>query len=130
MYDNTLIYNIFKNLVGFKEDVTNYPLARQTSGFLTVGRTYKIITYITDDNFLNVGATLNATGQIFVATGTTPTKWTKLSVLQDQFLLTSNSGLYVNELSGINFENILKEFFLKNLNYFLLNNLDFFLFIL
>lgn len=106
MYNNTSIYNAFKSLVGYKEDVINYPFGRQTSGSLVVGKTYKILTYITNDDFLNVGATANITGNTFVATGTTPTHWTHLSLLQDQTLVTSTSELYVNDLSGINFENI------------------------
>jgi hypothetical protein len=45
-----------------------------TSGNLTIGVWYKIIVLGTGD-FTNVGATQNALGQCFMATGTTPTTW-------------------------------------------------------
>jgi hypothetical protein len=51
-----------------------------TSGTLTIGKRYKIVDWITDDDFVNVGGT-NADGTIFVATGTTPTKWTNSSTV-------------------------------------------------
>ncbi len=35
-----------------------------------------------DDDFTNVGAVANATGQFFIATGTTPASWTQSSVLE------------------------------------------------
>lgn len=50
-------------------------------GPLETGRWYKITDYIADDDFINVGAASNATGVIFQATGTTPTKWTNFSKL-------------------------------------------------
>lgn len=52
-----------------------------TSGTLTVGVTYKIITFVTGDVFTNVGAASNATDVVFTATGTTPTTWTHASTL-------------------------------------------------
>ena len=53
----------------------------QTSGALVVGVRYIITTYVSSDNFTNVGAGSNATGTIFVATGTTPTTYTHGSTL-------------------------------------------------
>lgn len=53
----------------------------QTSGTLTIGKKYQIITYTGTDDFTNVGAATNASGVIFVATGTTPAVWTNLSTL-------------------------------------------------
>lgn len=53
----------------------------QTSGTLLVGTTYTILLYVAGDDFSNVGGT-NATGSVFVATGTTPTVWTNNSQLQ------------------------------------------------
>jgi hypothetical protein len=53
-----------------------------TSGSLVIGLTYKIITFVTGDDFINVGATSNSTNNEFVATGTTPTVWTNSSTLQ------------------------------------------------
>jgi len=52
-----------------------------TSGTLTVGYHYRIKSYASGDNFTNVGCPQNATGQCFIATGTTPTTWTNGSVL-------------------------------------------------
>ena len=54
----------------------------QTSGTLTVGMRYRINTYNASDNFLNVGASSNASGVEFTAIGTTPTTWTASSILQ------------------------------------------------
>jgi hypothetical protein len=52
-----------------------------TSGLLVVGAKYKIVSYLGTDDFTNVGAASNATGVVFVASGTTPADWTALSVL-------------------------------------------------
>lgn len=52
-----------------------------TSGLLVTGAKYKIITFVAGDNFTNVGAGSNATGVVFVASGTTPTTWTNGSTL-------------------------------------------------
>jgi hypothetical protein len=100
MINYTNIQTAFTELVGYKEE-QEITLGRSDSGLLTVGRTYKILDYKATDNFINVGASANATGVIFVATGTTPTLWTNKSVLQDQLLVTSDSGLFVNDISGV-----------------------------
>ena len=52
----------------------------QTSGVLEVGVEYTILDFNTGDNFTNVGGT-NVTGNVFVATGTTPTTYTNGSTL-------------------------------------------------
>jgi len=52
----------------------------QTSGTLVIGKRYRINNWITDDDFTNVGGT-NEDGNEFVATGTTPTKWTNSSTV-------------------------------------------------
>lgn len=52
-----------------------------TSGTLTTGAKYKIVTFVALDVFTNVGAASNATGVVFTATGTTPTTWTHGSTL-------------------------------------------------
>lgn len=52
-----------------------------TSGSLVVGQRYIINSYQSADDFTNVGASSNATGIEFVATGTTPTTWTNSSVI-------------------------------------------------
>lgn len=53
----------------------------QSDGLLTVGVEYTIGSYSGGDDFTNVGATLNVTGEVFVATGTTPATWTNFSFL-------------------------------------------------
>jgi len=55
--------------------------ATATSGTLTIGKTYRLTDWITNDDFTNVGAASNADGVEFVATGTTPTTWTNSSVV-------------------------------------------------
>jgi hypothetical protein len=70
-----LIYNTTTN----KYEYNNTPL--QTSGLLTIGKVYHIYDYNVGDDFTNVGAASNATGEIFTATGTTPTTWTNGSSL-------------------------------------------------
>ncbi len=57
---------------------------RKTSGTLTVGKHYRIASYISDDDFANVGCPVNATGQCFIATDTTPTHWAHSSVLIEE----------------------------------------------
>lgn len=58
------------------------PTFIQTSGTLTVGRWYKITTYVSGDSFTNIGAASNATNQYFQATGATPTTWSNGSTLK------------------------------------------------
>lgn len=61
------------------------PAETATSGTLVIGIPYTITTFFAGDNFSNVGATVNATGNIFIATGTTPTTWTNGSTLTAAF---------------------------------------------
>lgn len=67
-----------------------------TSGSLVVGYRYIITTFVAGDNFTNVGAASNATGVVFVATGTTPTTWANGSTLtrQGSTLSLGASGMY------------------------------------
>lgn len=51
-----------------------------TSGTLTNGKRYLISTFNAGDDFTNIGGT-NLTGNVFTATGTTPTTWTHGSAL-------------------------------------------------
>jgi hypothetical protein len=53
----------------------------QTSGTVTSGKRYKITSFVSGDDFTNIGATANATGAVFTASGTTPTTWTNSSTL-------------------------------------------------
>lgn len=46
-----------------------------TSGLLTNTGKYKIVAFVAGDDFANIGGT-NVTGNVFTATGTTPTTWT------------------------------------------------------
>ena len=55
----------------------------QTSGLLIVGHSYKIGEYKLGDDFTNVGASRNAAGVKFMATGTTPTGYDGGSTLID-----------------------------------------------
>lgn len=64
----------------------NLPIYTQTfedasSGSLEIGSRYQIVNYQTGDDFTNVGGT-NVTGNIFIATGTTPTVWANNSILR------------------------------------------------
>lgn len=52
----------------------------QTSGTLIPGNKYTVTTFVSGDNFSNVGGT-NTTGTNFIATGTTPTTWSHGSTL-------------------------------------------------
>ena len=52
-----------------------------SSGSLVNGTRYRILEYISSDDFTNVGASSNATGIEFTATGTTPTTWSHSSIL-------------------------------------------------
>jgi len=65
--------------------ITGNPLKFETSGLLVVGRKYTINTFVAGDNFTSVASvvsgTINTTGCVFIATGTTPTVWTNESIL-------------------------------------------------
>jgi hypothetical protein len=52
-----------------------------TSGSLIIGNEYYITTYQSGDDFINVGALANVSGETFIATGTTPTDWSNGSSL-------------------------------------------------
>ncbi len=71
----------------------------QTSGTLIPGVTYVITNYVAGDSFTNVGATVNQTGTIFVATADIPSVWTNGSEL--------SGGYPVNAtISGATFHDI------------------------
>lgn len=63
----------------------------QGVGPLEAGRIYEIVSYVAGDDFTNVGASSNATGVIFTATGTTPTTWTNFSRLAPRWNDTLNN---------------------------------------
>jgi len=96
--DNSIVYecsiigaggSVFVD-IGDKYIVGNAQVTA-TSGLLVVGRYYTITDFIAGDNFTNVASvysgTINTDGCVFLATGTTPTTWTNLSIL------TSNEDL-------------------------------------
>lgn len=68
-------------VVGYIYETCTCTAASLTSGTLTAGRGYYIRSYVSDDDFTNVGASSNAAGVTFVATGTTPTHWEHASAL-------------------------------------------------
>jgi hypothetical protein len=53
-----------------------------TSGALAAEGSYIIERLVSGDDFTNVGAPENSSGTLFTASGTTPTAWTKGSVLR------------------------------------------------
>ncbi len=53
-----------------------------TSGTLISGKRYEVISFVSGDDFSNIGGT-NANGATFTASGTTPTTWTHGSQLQE-----------------------------------------------
>ena len=61
-----------------------------TSGLLVIGQIYTITDFQLGDDFTNVGAASNATGQTFIAIGTTPTTWTNFSTIMAAYLGTSS----------------------------------------
>jgi hypothetical protein len=65
-----------------------------TSGTLVAGQEYTIDTFVAGDDFANVGGT-NVTGNVFAATGTTPTTWTNSSSLR------ATGGTLILEPEGI-----------------------------
>jgi len=86
-----------------------------TSGTLVQGKTYKIATYNSNDDFTNLGASSNASGVIFTSSGTTPTEWNHSSVLipigcvidldpsgiaSDKWLDKSGNDLHANMTNG------------------------------
>ena len=55
-----------------------------TTGPLVAGNAYRISVYGVGDDFSNLGST-NIQGEVFIATGTTPTVWANGSVLTEMF---------------------------------------------
>jgi hypothetical protein len=66
-----------------------YTGVSQTSGTLVAGKFYRITSFVSGDDFSNVGApsvrgsTKGHTGSVFEATGTTPSLWTHASKLTE-----------------------------------------------
>lgn len=112
MINYDTINTAFVQLVGYHEQQNVNITPEATAGTLIIGDIYEILDYKTDDNFINVAqiisGTINTTGCIFVATGTTPTKWINLSKLKNITLLQSDSGVFVNDIEGVDLLSIEK----------------------
>ena len=95
-------FNVFK-LAGVADIVLNQQETDKTSGALVVGAAYRLTDWITDDNFMNVGAASNADGVEFIASGTTPTHWTHASIvtrMNECTLTLVDSGIGTTSYSG------------------------------
>lgn len=68
-----------------------------TSGFLIAGTAYWIKDYNAGDDFTNVGALANLSGQFFIASSTTPTTWTNGSELIAIPVSVHTRGLFFND---------------------------------
>jgi len=97
-----LVFSGTAHLTAFTRASVSYKLfgpsydetwATKGVGPLVVGQIYEITNYVSDDDFTNVGAASNATGVIFTATGTTPTKWTNFSILSPRWNGTLNATI-------------------------------------
>lgn len=77
--EGTSVKKVYKALVSQSGANSTIPL---TSGALTPGVTYQITSYNAGDDFTNVGATGNSSGNIFIAKGITPSSWTASSTLE------------------------------------------------
>lgn len=114
-----LVFSGTAHLTAFTRASVSYKLfgpsydetwATKGVGPLVVGQIYEITNYVSDDNFTNVGAASNATGVIFTATGTTPTKWTNFSILSPRWNGTLNAVIAailtrIPEITTVNTDN-------------------------
>jgi hypothetical protein len=110
---SSVLRNITSSFVGrnaminFISHITNYDSIQSTSSSilnygaqLIVGQLYYIYDYNVGDDFTNVGALVNQTGQWFVATGINPTTWTNLSLLVDVAGFEANNFFYPNPIQN------------------------------
>jgi len=94
------------------ESQDQLPSVVTDSGSLVVGESYLIYNYQSGDNFTTVGASSNATGIEFVATGTNPTwvnnsylaKYTYEDIDLDSYTKAFDFGYPVNYKDGFNLE--------------------------
>jgi len=68
-----------------------------TSGSLVTGINYRLIDWISADDFTNVGAAYNYDGIVFEATGTTPTTWAASSKVRRVLNFTNPTNINVGE---------------------------------
>ena len=80
--ENTSSNDYFSKVDGSLQLLANNSISTtvQTSGTLVIGKKYRINDYNAGDDFTNVGGS-NVTGNIFTATGTTPTTYSNGSTL-------------------------------------------------
>lgn len=69
-----------------------------TSGVFDIGTNYFIQEYVFPDDFTNIGASTNATGISFIATGNSPFDWTGKSIIST--LMPVSSGLQTTKESN------------------------------
>jgi hypothetical protein len=74
------VVSLFENATVPFSDQYSSTASPLMAGTLTSGKLYRIITYVSGDDFTNLGGT-NVTGNEFVTTGTTPTDWSNGSSL-------------------------------------------------
>lgn len=85
--------------------ITDWGWQPLAPGALIVGHRYWIQNFLAGDSFTNVGGT-NVTGNIFVASGTTPTTWSHNSSIME--LQNYTAGIYLTGSRNVNvFGNVL-----------------------
>lgn len=75
-------------------------LVTRNSGTLVTGGIYRIEKFVAGDDFVNVGG-VNATGDVFTASGTTPTVWTNKSALSRVDSLPPFDGQFSISVAGL-----------------------------
>lgn len=83
-----------------------YSVSAGGTGLLEVGQSYVIKYWDGTDDFTNIGAVTNVNGEVFTATGTTPTTWVSslVSKLRDTSLVLGTDPL--NSKFGSSFSNV------------------------
>ena len=99
----TSSFNSRDNIINYKEflfgqsGTNSTSQSILTSGVLIPGYAYFIADFNAGDNFTNVGATANASGQFFIASGILPTTWTNGSKLITIPQSVHTRGLFFND---------------------------------
>ena len=113
-------YKVFTALISQSGDSSTLNLPVGSS--FEIGRTYTIASYVAGDNFTNIGATQNATGSVFIATGATPSTWVDNGKNTTSILYTPGSPvvkILENTLGHVWFEYITTgQYLLKSNNLF------------
>lgn len=81
---SVVVRGIESGMIAYNTSAADFTTALEniskTSGLLISGAKYTIVSFETGDDFANLSGT-NVTGNVFTASGTTPTVWTNGSVL-------------------------------------------------